>query len=118
MFGNLKLTYRCNEVKILFKKAKSDRRTVPETNPEQGKHNLELVYTNICTPIQTPTIGGKTYFFTFIDDFSRFRIIVLIFKKSEILEKLKKYIRMTINLFGENYRHLVLTTSKSSQAEK
>jgi hypothetical protein len=35
------------------------------------KDPLEIVHSDICGPMQTPSIGGNTYFLTFIDDFSR-----------------------------------------------
>jgi len=35
------------------------------------KGHLDLVHTDLCGPMQTPSIGGSLYFLTFIDDFSR-----------------------------------------------
>ena len=32
---------------------------------------LEIVHSDICGPMQTPSIGGWNYFLTFIDDFTR-----------------------------------------------
>jgi len=37
----------------------------------QVKGHLDLVHTDLCGPMQTPSIGGCFYFLTFIDDFSR-----------------------------------------------
>ena len=37
----------------------------------RAKAPLEIVHSNICGPMKTPSIGGNTYFLTFIDDFSR-----------------------------------------------
>ena len=35
------------------------------------KEQLELVHTDLCVPMKTQSIGGRFYFLTFIDDFSR-----------------------------------------------
>ena len=35
------------------------------------KSPLEIVHSDICGPMQTPSIGGNINFLTFIDDFSR-----------------------------------------------
>ena len=32
---------------------------------------LELIHTDICGPMKTPSLGTKRYFLIFIDDFSR-----------------------------------------------
>jgi transposase InsO family protein len=32
---------------------------------------VEIVHSDICGPMPTPSIGGSAYFLTFIDDFSR-----------------------------------------------
>ena len=37
---------------------------------ERKKNVLELVYSNVCGPIDVNTIGGSRYFVTFIDDAS------------------------------------------------
>ena len=33
--------------------------------------SLELVHSDVCGPMPTVTLGGASYFVTFIDDFSR-----------------------------------------------
>ena len=45
----------------IFPKGVSYRENVP----------LEIVHLDICGPMKTPSLGGSTYFLTFIDDFSR-----------------------------------------------
>ena len=37
----------------------------------RAKEPLELVHTDLCGPMQTPSLTGNVYFMTFIDDYSR-----------------------------------------------
>ena len=39
-------------------------------NSRRARSPLELVHTDLVGPMQVTSIGGSTYFMTFIDDFS------------------------------------------------
>jgi hypothetical protein len=52
---------------------------------------LQLVHNNVCDMHSNPTRGGKKYFVTFIDDFSKFCYVYLLFSKDEVLENFKIY---------------------------
>jgi hypothetical protein len=47
------------------------RESFPVGNSNREKTPLEIVHSNICVPMKTPSIRGNTYFLTCIDDFSR-----------------------------------------------
>ena len=32
---------------------------------------LHVVYSDVCGPLEVPSLGGNKYFVTFVDDFSR-----------------------------------------------
>jgi hypothetical protein len=49
------------------------------------ENSPEIVHSDICGPMQTPSIGGNTYFLTFIDDFSRNTWIYFLKHKSDAL---------------------------------
>lgn len=49
----------------------------------QAKSPLELVHSDICGPMQTPTPGRKRYFILFIDDYTRMMWIYFLNQKSE-----------------------------------
>ena len=51
----------------------------------------EVIYSDICGPIQVDSIGGNRYFVTFIDDFSQKLWTYLIKKKSEVIEVFTKF---------------------------
>ena len=42
---------------------------------------LELIHTDICGPFPTPSWNGQQYFVSFIDDYSRYAYLFLIYKK-------------------------------------
>jgi hypothetical protein len=51
--------------------AKKHKKTFLVGESYREKHPLEIVHSDLCGPMQTPSISGRLYFLTFIDDFSR-----------------------------------------------
>jgi hypothetical protein len=47
---------------------KKHRESFPVGKTYREKSPLEIVHSDICGPMKTPSIGGNTYFLTFIDD--------------------------------------------------
>ena len=37
-------------------------------SPDQVKQLVEVIHSDVCGPMQTPTFSGKRYFVTFIDE--------------------------------------------------
>ncbi|KAL0410958.1 UNVERIFIED_CONTAM: Retrovirus-related Pol polyprotein from transposon TNT 1-94 [Sesamum latifolium] len=52
---------------------------------------LELVHSDICGPVQTPTPGNKRYFILFIDDCTRHMWIYFLNQKSEAFSTFLKF---------------------------
>ncbi|XP_019416922.1 PREDICTED: uncharacterized protein LOC109328099 [Lupinus angustifolius] len=52
---------------------------------------LEVVYTDVCGPMKTQSLGGNKYFVTFKDDFTWKLWIYVIEKKSDVLGKFKSF---------------------------
>jgi hypothetical protein len=48
---------------------------------------LELLHSDVCGPLRTPTFSGCTYFVTFIDDRSKYTKIYLLKSKVEVFSK-------------------------------
>jgi hypothetical protein len=46
---------------------------------------LTLVHFDVCKTMQTISHGGAQYFQTFIDDYSKYSIVVLLKSKTEVL---------------------------------
>lgn len=49
------------------------------------KDILELVHTDLCGPIGTSSIGGASYFITFIDDYTRYTTVYFLKKNPKRL---------------------------------
>jgi transposase InsO family protein len=67
---------------------------------------LDLVHTDICGPMQTPSIGGCFYFLTFIDDFSRKTWVYFLKKKSETFSKFKEFRALVEKQSGKSVKIL------------
>lgn len=63
----------------------------PFPNIERCSKVLDLIHSDVCDLHSTPSIGGKKYFVTFIDDFSRYCYVYLLHSKDETLDKFKVY---------------------------
>ena len=82
-FGGLNLLHRKGMVKgfPLIEKldnlcegcilGKQHRETFPIGKLVRAKAPLEIVHSDLCGPMQTPSIGGNHYLLTFIDDYTR-----------------------------------------------
>lgn len=81
------------------KKGKMSRKHFPKKSQSKTQDILDLVHTDLCGPMRTVTPGGKKYILTCIDDYSRYCIIYLLSKKSEVIDKIKEYVKFTENKF-------------------
>ncbi|KAA0053519.1 retrovirus-related pol polyprotein from transposon tnt 1-94 [Cucumis melo var. makuwa] len=70
----------------------------------RAKTPLELVYSNLCGPMNVKARGGYKYFILFIDDYSRYGHVYLIQNKSDSFEKFKEYKAEVENESGEPHR--------------
>lgn len=62
--------------------------------PSEGSRaqaKLELIHSDVCGPMETPSLGGARYFLTFIDDFTRKVYVYLIKSKSEVFQKFQEF---------------------------
>ena len=60
-------------------------------HPERARELLEIIHTDVCGPMITPTCGGYLYFVIFTDDLSRYCYIYLMKHKFETFEKFKEF---------------------------
>ena len=84
IFGGLSTLQRNNMVSGLHQIAapsqvceecavgKQQRNQFPKGKSWRAKNVLELVHSDLCSPINPSSNGGKRYIITFIDDFSRY----------------------------------------------
>jgi len=57
----------------------------------RAKDLLELIHTDVCGPMRTPSLHNNMYFILFIDDFSRMTMVYFMKGKSKIYGILKKF---------------------------
>lgn len=88
--------------------AKLHRIPAPTRNKNSRRTNdlLEIVHSDVCGPIQTPSLGNKRYFVTFIDDYSRYCKVYLIKTKNEVLEKFKEFKEEAENVTSRKIKYL------------
>jgi hypothetical protein len=70
------------------------------------KDPLEILHTDLCGPMQTPSLTGCVYFMTFIDDFIRKTWLYLLKQNSEAFDVFKKFKSMVENESGQTIKIL------------
>ena len=75
------------QTRVQFQSATTDR----------AKTLLEVVHSDVCGLMRTPTFGGMRYFITFIDDKSRFCAVHLLRNKPEVLDKFALFVKLVEN---------------------
>ena len=58
---------------------------------ERATDLLEIIHTDVCSPMSVEARGRYRYFLTFTDDLSRYGYIYLMKHKSETFEKFKEF---------------------------
>lgn len=66
----------------------------------------EILFTDVCGPMEVESLGRKLYYVNFKDDFSGFRTIHFVRHKSEVFEKVKIVCAEIENRFSERIREL------------
>ena len=81
---------------------------VRKTHPSVERNNelLSLIHSDICDFRNNPSRGGKKYFITFIDDFSKYCKVFLLNSKDEALEVFKIYKAEVENQLGKKLKVL------------
>ena len=95
-----------NEVCEECVQAKQHRNSFSRDAGSKTKAILEVVYSDVCGPIQVESIGGNRYFVSFVDDFSRKLWVYLIKKKSDVLDVFIKFKSMIERQSGHKIKVL------------
>ncbi|KAG8482637.1 hypothetical protein CXB51_024435 [Gossypium anomalum] len=66
----------------------------------RARGKLEMVHSDICGPMKTPSLIGSKYFVLFIDDLTRFCWIFFLKQKSDVFEAFGKFKAMVENQAG------------------
>ena len=79
----------------------------PKGNTEnRTTEKLQIIHSDLCSPIKETTPGGAKYFVTFIDEFTRYCKVYFLKKKNEALEKFKEYKNEVENFTGNKIKYL------------
>ena len=76
------------------------RKRFPTVGEIQLTYKLQLVHSDMCSPMQTQSIGGTKYFVMFIDDWTLCCAVYFMKHKSEVLDKFKDFEVTTTNAAG------------------
>lgn len=79
---------------------KQHRKSFPKKSQSTTTRLLELIHSDVCGPMDVPSVGGSRYFVTFIDDFSRYTTVYMMKQKSEVLEKFGQFVNLVENRTG------------------
>ena len=72
----------------------------------RSTEKLQLVHSDVCGPMSTDSIGGRKYFVTFTDDYSRCCSVYFIKHKYEVFEKFKEFETAITTSSGQRIRRL------------
>ena len=73
------------------------RRPFKSVGEIRSTRKLQRVHSDVCGPMPVDSIGGKRYFVTFIDDYTRYCKVYFMKNKSEVFNKFKEFELCTTN---------------------
>ena len=80
---------------------KQHRESFPSGKSIRAKAPLEFFHSDLCGPMQTPSIESNHYILTFIDDYTRKTWVYFLKFKSEVVEKLCHFKALVENQSGQ-----------------
>ena len=84
-----------------------------QRSTERSSELIELVHSDVCGPIEVPSLGGSRYFITFKDDCSSWLVAYPMRRKSESFSKYKNYKAMAERQTGRKLK--VLRTDRGGE---
>lgn len=85
---------------------KQPRQSFPTDGASRATQLLGIVHTDICGPMKNVSLGGKNYFLTFTDDFSRKTYVYFLKHKSEAFAMFKEFKAVAENWTGHQVKVL------------
>lgn len=70
---------------------KHHRSPFPISMSRQSKRALELIHSDVCGKIGTPSLSGAQYFLTFIDDYTHYTWMYVLKRKDQVFEYFCKW---------------------------
>ena len=72
---------------------KAQQQPYPKQSDNRSEHILDLIHSDVCGPLKPLSLGGKGYFVTFTDDYSRFVWVRFIRYKGEVFQKFRDLVK-------------------------
>ncbi|KAL0323577.1 UNVERIFIED_CONTAM: Retrovirus-related Pol polyprotein from transposon TNT 1-94 [Sesamum angustifolium] len=85
---------------------KQHKKPFPSGTSWRTKAVLELIHTDVCGPMRTPSHEQNRYFILFIDDYSRMTWVYFIREKSEVFKVFKKFKNLVEKQSGRSIKVL------------
>jgi len=92
------------EVCVSFVTGKQTKTPFPKEQAIRATKVLKIVHSDACGPMKAKSLGGNSYFVTFIDDKSRYAAIYSLERKDQLFIKFLEYEAMVENLTGEKIK--------------
>ena len=64
---------------------------------KQRVSQLELIHSDVCGPLDVPSVGESRHFVTIIDDFSRHNTVYMIKQKYEVLTEFVNLVKAELD---------------------
>jgi hypothetical protein len=94
-----------NEICKGFMLGKNIKKAFPSSD-SRTQGILDLVHSNVCGPISSPSLSGCLYYVIFIDDYSRKCWMCFLKAKSDTFNKFKEYKAFIEKQTGKHIRTL------------
>uniref|UniRef100_A0AAV1UYS4 Integrase catalytic domain-containing protein n=1 Tax=Peronospora matthiolae TaxID=2874970 RepID=A0AAV1UYS4_9STRA len=75
-------------------------------SPDRARMLLEVIHSDVCGPMKTPTFSGKRYFVTFINEYSHYCVVYLLQNKSEVATKFAQFVALAETQTGKRVKTL------------
>ncbi|KAK4386674.1 Retrovirus-related Pol polyprotein from transposon TNT 1-94 [Sesamum angolense] len=85
---------------------KQHKKPFPSGTSWRVKAILELIHTDVCGPMRTPSHEQNRYFILFIDDYSRMTWVYFMREKSEVFKVFKKFKNLVEKQSGRSIKVL------------
>jgi hypothetical protein len=82
---------------------KQTKKSFP-TSKRESQGPMDVIHTDVCGPIQTKTPGGRRYFVSFTDDYSRSAFIQLLSNKNQVQDALEAFVNTMETQFDKKVK--------------
>jgi hypothetical protein len=84
---------------------KNIKKPFPSSN-NRSKEILDLIHSDVCSPMPVRSLGGSLYYVIFIDDYSRKMWLYLLKTKDEVFNKFQEFKAEIENLTNKKIKTL------------